>query len=482
MVSFIIKLILFIGLFVTNYTLDAQTTRWKIKIDSANIFSSPRFTDLNKDGVKDVIVGAGIENTPVNNGILAINGKNGLVMWKIATPTQVYTSALFQDITGDSVDDVFIGGRAGSFYAINGATGEVLWQFWKGTEKESRKQGILNFFSTQWVGDQNNDGYLDLLVTNGGDYLAGPNVSKRAVANLMVISGIDGKTLAKAEVPGERESYYAPHTYLKKKKEVIVFGTGGETINGGLWEVSLKNLMKNDIKKSKLILKDSVKGFILNSVIADLNGDSKLDIVNARMNATITAVDGKSHKILWEHLFNGYECYVTPSLGQFVGDDTPDVFTIIAQGSFPMYTSFKLLVIDGSTGEIAWQEDSGFNQFSPAICIDLNADGVDEIVYIENELVDPQVFSTSNQLKVIDIKNKSFYYLGSKHEGISMASSPGVIDLESDGTHEIITATSSFETEFTSQFSIIECINLEKPCGNITWPGYLGPLENGLLK
>lgn len=482
MISFILKSIIFIGLLVSNYSLNAQTTRWKIKIDSANIFSSPRFTDLNKDGVKDVIVGAGIENIPVNNGILAINGKTGLVLWKIATPTQIYTSALFQDITGDSVDDVFIGGRAGSFYAINGATGEILWQFWKGTDKGSRKQGILNFFSTQWVGDQNDDGYLDLLVTNGGDYLAGPSVSKRAVANLMILSGIDGKTLAKVEVPGERESYYAPHTYLKKKKEVLVFGTGGETINGGLWEVSLKNLMKNDIKKSKLILKDSVKGFILNSVLADLNGDSKLDIVNARMNATITAVDGKKHKILWKQLFNGYECYVTPSLGQFVGDDTPDVFTIIAQGSFPMYTSFKLLVIDGRTGEIAWEEDSGFNQFSPAISVDMNADGVDEIVYIENELVDPQVFSTRNQLKVIDIKNKFSYYLGSKREGISMASSPGIVDLESDGMHEIIIATSSFETKFTSQFSFVECIDLEKSCDNITWPGYLGPLGNGLLK
>jgi len=469
-------------LFFSCYTVTAQTTRWKIRVDSANIFSSPRFTDLNKDGVKDVVVGAGIESTPVGNGILAINGKDGSVLWRIASATQIYTSALFQDITGDSVDDVFIGGRAGSFYAINGATGEIIWQFWKGTDKESRENGILNFFSTQWIEDQNDDGYRDLLVTNGGDYLAAPTDRTRAVANLMVLSGFNGESLAKAKVPDERESYYAPHTYFKKKKEIIIFGTGGETIDGGLWQVPIKKLMKNNIKKSKSIVRDSMKGFILNSVMTDLTGDSRLDIINARMNATITAIDGKKHKTLWEQSFIGYECYVTPSLGQFVGDDTPDVFTIIAKGRFPMYESFKLILIDGSTGKIAWEEVSGFNQFSPAISVDLNSDGIDEIVYIENELVDPENFSTINQLKVIDLKNQTSYFLGSKREGMSMASAPGIVDLESDGKKEIIVASSSIETQFSKQFSVIECIDLEKSCDSITWPGYLGPLENGILK
>lgn len=480
--SFTIKPLLFLIVFFTYYSTVAQSTRWKIKVESANIFSSPRFTDLNNDGTKDVVVGAGVESTATENGILAINGLDGSILWKIPTRTQIYTSALFQDITGDSIDDVFIGGRAGLFYAINGATGEIIWQFWKGTDKEAREQSILNFFSTQLIEDQNKDGFSDLLITNGGDYLAGPKQKNRAVANLMILSGKDGAVISSARMPEERESYYAPHSYTKKKKIMVVFGTGGETINGGLWEVCLKKLRKNNISKSDLIVGDSVKGFILNSVMTDLNGDSNIDFINARMNATISAIDGKKHTILWEHSFAGYECYVTPSLGQFVGDDTPDVFTIIAKGSFPRYSSFKLLVIDGSTGEIAWEEVSGFNQFSPAISVDMNNDGIDEIIYIENTLVDMETFATTNQLKVIDLKNNKTSVLGSVRDGLSMASSPGIVDLESDGTHEIIVATSSIESEDGGQFSMIECIDLDKKCENITWPGYLGPLENGLLK
>jgi hypothetical protein len=65
---------------------------------------------------------------------------------------------------------------------------------------------------------------------------------------------------------------------------------------------------------------------------------------------------------------------------------------------------------------------------------------------------------------------------------VSMASSSGIIDLESDGEHEIIVATSSLDMGQGAQYSIIECINLDKVIPIITWPGYLGPLEDGRFK
>ena len=70
----------------------------------------------------------------------------------------------------------------------------------------------------------------------------------------------------------------------------------------------LKTITKNKVKKAKVLLADTVKGFIVNSVLADLNGDNKLDIVNARINGRISAIDGISHKLLWEHYFPEHEC------------------------------------------------------------------------------------------------------------------------------------------------------------------------------
>lgn len=473
--------ILSILILISTFSARAQNTRWTIKLDSANVFSSPRFVDLNMDGIKDIVIGGGIESAPSEHGVIAINGKTGEELWSVPAYTQIYTSALFQDIDGDEVPDVFIGGRAASFFAISGATGEVIWKFWNGTESESRKEGLLNFFSTQWLEDENGDGFNDLLVTNGGDYLASSSNKSRPTATLMILSGLDGMILSSAQMPEKRESYYAPHIINQKKKQLIVFGTGGETIDGKLWQVPLKSLSKGTMKKAKIIHSDSIKGFILNSVVADLNGDGKQDIINAQMNGSIVAIDGCKRKVLWENSFPGYECYVTPSLGQFVGDNTPDVFTIFAKGSFPRYSAFKLIVIDGKTGKVSWQEDSGFNQFSPGISVDLDGDGIDEIIYVENTLKNPETYEITNKLRVINLTTNESYYLGQERNGLSMASSPGYVDLEGDGTPEIIVATSSLDMGQGAQYSIIECIELSKPAPSATWPGYLGPLENGIL-
>ena len=112
----------------------------------------------------------------------------------------------------------------------------------------------------------------------------------------------------------------------------------------------------------------------------------------------------------------------------------------------------------------------------------MNNDGTDEIIYVENSLDNPETYVMSNQLRVINLVEGTSYYLGTKRAGISMASSPGFIDLESDGKAEIIVATSSLGIDEGGKYSIIECIDLDKKIDTATWPGYLGPFENGTLK
>ena len=46
-----------------------------------------------------------------------------------ATDEEMFGSAQFLDITGDNIQDVFIGGRYAEFYAINGATGVPIGIF-----------------------------------------------------------------------------------------------------------------------------------------------------------------------------------------------------------------------------------------------------------------------------------------------------------------------------------------------------------------
>ena len=61
--------------------------------------SSPRTTDLNKDGVLDIVIGAGKnEFQKTDMGILAFDGKSGELLWKQEAPDQVFGSATFCDV------------------------------------------------------------------------------------------------------------------------------------------------------------------------------------------------------------------------------------------------------------------------------------------------------------------------------------------------------------------------------------------------
>ena len=63
--KFILALILTL-FFVTNS--NSQTTKWTVRLDSASVFSSPRFVDINNDDTLDVIYGGGNEGYYIENG------------------------------------------------------------------------------------------------------------------------------------------------------------------------------------------------------------------------------------------------------------------------------------------------------------------------------------------------------------------------------------------------------------------------------
>ncbi|MEQ8360284.1 MAG: FG-GAP repeat protein [Cytophagales bacterium] len=50
---------------------------WESTWLGGSSFSSVRTTDLNDDGIEDIVVGAGIENQESKLGILAIDGSKG---------------------------------------------------------------------------------------------------------------------------------------------------------------------------------------------------------------------------------------------------------------------------------------------------------------------------------------------------------------------------------------------------------------------
>ncbi len=214
---------------------------WQKNLPIVGSQSSPRTEDFNKDGTLDIVIGAGQNEFEHSDmGVLAFNGKTGDILWKQEAPDQVFGSATLIDVTGDGVKDVFIGGRSPQFRALDGTNGSVIWQYQADKHKNDSilQYARFNFNNSVIVPDQNNDGISDLLTINGGNAAANPYSTKdRYPGVLMLIDSKTGATIGADTMPDGKESYMTPLAFTRPGSAElnILFGTGGETLDGGLY-------------------------------------------------------------------------------------------------------------------------------------------------------------------------------------------------------------------------------------------------------
>ncbi|MCI4670044.1 MAG: T9SS type A sorting domain-containing protein [Bacteroidia bacterium] len=460
----------------------AQDFEWRLEIPSAWVLSSPRLADLNQDGIRDVVIGGGGEDQPMENGILAIDGDSGKLLWKVFVRDQVYGSALFYDLNKDGTQDVFICGRGAVLMSINGKNGEILWEFWSDSMGKARDFGWYNFYQAQFVEDINGDQVPDLLCSNGGDNKAG--TSNRPIGNLVIISGADGALLKIAAMPDGRETYFAPMLYEENGSKRIIFGSGGESHGGSLWEVDYADFLQGGLSNARAILTDSLRGFIAHPSWADLNGDGQNDLIVPQHNGILWAIDLLGDQVLWKKEFPAYQIYAAPTVGQFVGDPTPDVYITLAEGVFSFYADYVPIVVDGQTGEIAWSDSSEYiYQLSQANALDWDQDGVDEVLRLHNQDAIKVGRLYFNEFEIVDFNDQVTIQLGTDRPGLNVFSTPYITNLDGDANLDVLFAyTPDIDQWAGNNGSRLERVELPITVAetDIAWNAYLGNLGNGV--
>lgn len=466
-----------------SFTTIAQTYQWSTVIPEAGAFSSPRTADLNNDGTLDIVLGGGIENDSSINGVIALNGDNGNVLWRVPSPNQIFGSAIFQDITGDDIPDVFINGRDAQFMAINGSSGEVIWEFFIDTTDVDFTW--FNFYNGQFIPDQNNDNIQDIVTTNGGDATALPMNTNRLPGYLMVLSGADGSVLAIDTMPDGRETYSSPLIvdFQNNGELSILYGSGGERIRGAYWKVNLSDLMNNDISNSIPLVSSEYKGFIAVPSLADLTDDGILDIIIPSMDSRLIALDGATNEELWSIQIPYAENYVSPTIGQFTDDDTPDVFGIFATGLFPFYTGHTAFMINGKTGMSEWSEslEASSYQLASPNALDWDNDGIDEIIWVKNRDAGSSQVLFENQIELIDFNDNTTQIIRGTRAGVSVFPTPKIIDLDNNNNLDIIVSYSAAQNTWYSYAGIVvERYSLDFFREHIAWGGYMGNASDGV--
>ncbi len=458
--------------------------------------SSPRTTDLNKDGILDIVIGAGKnEFQQTDMGILAFDGKSGDLLWKQEAPDQVFGSATLCDVNGDGIKDIFIGGRSPQLKAIDGKTGALICDY---KHEQYANDPVLryarfNFNNSVLVPDQNNDGVDDLLTINGGNPLAAPySEIDRFPGVLLVFDAKTGKVIAADSMPDRKESYMTPLSFSQpgSKEVFILFGTGGETLDGKLYLATMSQLRSKKLTEAKVIATEKGHGFIAPPTLVDITKDGYLDIVVTTHGSKVFAIDGKDYHELWTKTFPGTECSNSFGTGYFTDDDIPDFFTFVSKGQWPNSTGSVQVMLNGKDGTVEYMDSIGCTGFSSPVVYDLNGDGRDEaIISINNFDCSLGYTSTQapgtmeNKLIVINFVDKSVNTIDQAKGFKNIFCTPWIGDLDNDGYLDMIYCQCFHHSDLIAFLGLsVKRIDLPvKIKKKVTWGGYMGSEGNGIL-
>jgi len=468
-------------LFLFNYILSwGQSSNWQTFTDSIPSLSSPRACDLNNDGVKDIVLGGGTDGAFSNNGIMAYNGLNGNLLWKRSSRNEVFGSAIFQDITGDGIKDVFIPGRQAQLLAINGSTGTLIWDYFPyGTNPAD--SGLYNFYNPQFIQDVNGDNTPDILVSNGGDHNAPAWQTNRPPGHLMVVNGLNGSLLAKAVVPDSAETYCSPIVadILGNGSKWILYGTGGENLGGSFFACPLNDLIQNNsLTNSITLATNPSKGYIAPASI-EKDGQNTYDIYIQCFDGTITKIKGGNFSTVWSTNIPNTESSAALVLGKFNTDFSPDVFAVLFKGVAPSYTDFYQVVLNGENGNIEFIDSLGTMHYASANAVDVDNNGIDEAVvsvtYSENG-------SYKHKLHYLDFFNDTIVQLDVTKPGVNLGCTPLIENIDNDNALELIYVVKKDSINPVGWKGIyVNCHNLSFgiPNSGIAWGSYIGTYQNG---
>jgi hypothetical protein len=463
---------------------------WSSDFPNIGTHSSPRATDLNGDGIKDLVFGTGkLEMMETEVGIVAVSGASGETLWKLPTHDQVFGSATLLDVTGDGVKDVIINGRAALLMAIEGRTGEIIWEFLPETSYQHAKdRGLFNFYNAQLIPDQTGNGLPDLLVANGGDFTVPPYDPDRPTGKLMIISSATGELIAEAEVPDGRETYMtAVVTKIHEDDEdySIIYGTGGETIGGNLFRAELGDLLNGDLNNSIILASGEDKGFISPPALADLNNDGHLDIAINSVDGRVLAFSGKKNSTIWKVDIDNRETYGSIALGNFVESERTDLYTTMSVGVWPDMRDNEHLLINGETGEILMRDTSGVFQTASPVAADITNNGYDDALISVN--IGYEQFDRSYHYQHIlvahDVKNNNHFILDDFRPGANLASTPWVGDLDGNGRLDFIYSVLGDSDDIFSMngFTIFRLRSNLDMNSKVRWGSYMGSNYNGIF-
>lgn len=291
--------------------------------------------------------------TPCRGGLLALDGQTGNILWQHWSSHAIYWVDCGADLTKDGVKDCLISGRGGVLEAVNGHDGSRIWEVDRSTTSTGYAEQhpiLVDTYAGRFVHDLDGDGIQDVLAAHTEDN--SENDTGSLCGHLVIVSGNNGRPYHQISAPNGEETYYPPQVLVRIDGQVIVvWGTGGINSSGGLYVEPLLSLIPGQEHWRKTLYWDKFKGVLAPPALVDVNQDGLEDIVVATFNSSVFAFDGQTYEMIWNFSFVGSESSSTPIPGYFNEDDIPDFLVKYQFGpGYPLYYYTQTTLLDGRTG------------------------------------------------------------------------------------------------------------------------------------
>ena len=404
--------------------------------------SSPSFADLDGDNVPDIVFGTGVDRTrpvgrrlqftgvpTVSGEVVAVSGATNRMLWKVPNPRDAFTTPRFAAVNGDRIPDVIMGGREGVLTAYDGSNGQVLWRLLG--DDVVQTPFPYYFLTPAVVYDVNGDGVKDLIDTYGGNDTRMPT-EPRDPGYVMLISGADGKVLAKQSVPDSAETYASPVVYRRRDGSTwLIFGTGGESLGGAEYRAPIASLLDGTFAARVQRLSTSgSKGVIAPPTLLDLNADGELDIVVSTFDGRLIALDGATGRPLWQHDDPREETYHSAAVVRLAGARI-GLFVSRGIGAFPKYVGTVHRLYDAADGRMVYEyRDPNYPGGAP-LAVDLTGDGVDEVLFFSIRFPAAQ----GARIHIVHLPTRT---LITRDVPTNLWSTPAVADIRGAGRLELI--------------------------------------------